>query len=455
MSSFITSALALIVTLGLLIAFHEFGHYWTARRLGVKVLRYCIGFGKPLWVRRYGPDQTEYAIAAFPLGGYVKMLDEREGEVAPEEQHRAFNRQPVWKRFTIVAAGPMFNFIFAILAFWLMYVMGVPGMKPVIGEVVPESAAAVAGFQVDDEIIAVNGEPTPTWNVARITLLDKALDADEVSLQVRGSDGSTQTLRLSVANVTTEVKQKDLLGHLGISPKRPQLPAVLGQLETGGPAKQAGLKSNDRVLRANEQGIADWMALVKFIREHPDQDIQLQVERDGAVQSIVVHTATRDTESGAIGRIGAAPAPAGPLPPELAAEVKYSVFEAVGVAVHKTWQLSVLTLRMIGKMITGEVSVENLSGPITIATYAGYTASVGLGAFLYFLAVVSISLGVLNLLPVPLLDGGHLMYYLVEMVKGSPLSDALQLQLQRVGIAFLVMLMTLALYNDVMRLFGG
>jgi regulator of sigma E protease len=455
MSTFITSALALIVTLGLLIAFHEFGHYWTARRLGVKVLRFSIGFGKPLWLRRAGADQTEYVIAAFPLGGYVKMLDEREGEVAEEEKHRAFNRQSVRSRFAIVAAGPIFNFIFAVLAFWLMYLIGVPGMTPIIGEVAPNSTAAVAGFHPGDKIISVNGNATPTWSVARINLLDAALDADAVTFQVRDADGVSRTLVLSVADISAEIKQKELLSHLGITPYRPVLPAVIGQLEPAGPAEQAGLKSGDRVLRAGGEALSDWMSLVNYVRQHPDQTIEFEIERNGSTQIISINTGSKKAETKTIGHIGAAPAAPGPLPAELSAREEYSLLPALWHSLTKTWQMSSLTLRMIGKMIIGEVSVKNLSGPITIATYAGYTASVGLGAFLYFLAIVSISLGVLNLLPVPLLDGGHLMYYLIEMVKGSPLSDAVQVQMQRLGIAFLLMLMTLALYNDVMRLFAG
>jgi regulator of sigma E protease len=454
MSTFLTSTLALIVTLGLLIAFHEFGHFWTARRLGVKVLRYSIGFGKPLWLRRYGPDQTEYVIAIFPLGGYVKMLDEREAEVVPEEQHRAFNRQPVWSRFAIVAAGPLFNFLFAIFAFWLMYLIGVVGVKPLIGEVKPDSVAAMAGFQSGDEILAINGELTPTWSVARITLLDYALDADTLTIQVRGKSGEAHDLQLPIADISAEVKQKNLIDYIGILPLRQVLPAVVGELESDGPAARAGLQAGDRILHANGEPITDWMAFVEFVRGHPGQQIQLEIDRSGSIREITVTTATRQTDGGEIGRIGAAPAPAGPPPVELMARVEYPFFEALGVATVKTWQMSALTLRMIGKMIVGEVSLDNLSGPITIATYAGYTASVGIAAFLYFLAIISISLGVLNLLPVPLLDGGHLMYYLVEMIKGSPVSDAVQLQLQRVGIAFLVMLMTLAFYNDLMRLFS-
>lgn len=454
MSAFLSSALALIVTLGLLIAFHEFGHYWTARKLGVKVLRFSVGFGKPLWSRKFGPDQTEYVLAIFPLGGYVKMLDEREGEVAEEELHRTFNRQSVWRRFAIVAAGPIFNFIFAIFAFWLMYLIGVAGLAPIVGEVAPESTAAVAGFKTGDRILEINGRKTPTWSVARINLLDSSLDTDELTFLVRGEDGATQRLQLSVAGVPSEIKQKQLLKHLGVSPFRPVLPAVLGQLSANGPAELAGLKSGDHILAVNDQAISDWMAVVKFVRAHPDEAIQFKIERDGAAQTITVTTAIKITDAGPIGRIGAAPASPGPLAPELLAREEYPVFESLMVATAKTWQLSVLTLRMIGKMISGEVSVKNLSGPITIATYAGQTASIGITAFLYFLAIVSISLGVLNLLPVPMLDGGHLMYYLVEMVKGSPVSDAVQLKMQHVGIALLLMLMSLALYNDVMRLLG-
>lgn len=242
MSAFLTSTFALLLTLGLLIAFHEFGHYWTARKLGVKVLRFSVGFGKPLWMRKSGPDQTEYVLAAFPLGGYVKMLDEREGEVAEEEQHRAFNRKSVWRRFAIVAAGPIFNFIFAILAFWLMYLIGVSGVAPIVGEVTPQSAAAVAGFKTGDRIVEINGLKTPTWSVARFNLLDVSLNTDEVNFQVQGESGQMHTLQISVAGISSEIKQKKLLTHLGIAPLRPVLPAVLGQLSPDGPAELAGLK---------------------------------------------------------------------------------------------------------------------------------------------------------------------------------------------------------------------
>lgn len=454
MSSFLTSTLALIVTLGLLIAFHEFGHYWTARRLGVKVLRYSIGFGKPLWKIRRGPDQTEYVLAAFPIGGYVKMLDEREGEVAEEEKHRAFNRQSVWKRFGIVVAGPLFNLIFAVLAFWLMYLIGVPGAKPVIGEVEPQSVAAIAGIQAGDEIISIEGTKTPTWDVARLNLLDYSLDSENVSLTVRGENGATHSVVLPVKNITAEKKQQNLLKYLGVTPYQPELPAVLGKLVPGGAAEKSGLQPNDRILRLDNKLIADWIELVEYIRNHPAKTIKFEIERKGKIKTLSVTTETHQLDDKEIGRIGAAPAATGNLPSSYMSEVKYPFFKALTVSIVKTWKMSALTLKMIGKMIVGQVSVENLSGPITIATYAGYSASIGFTAFLYFLAVVSISLGVLNLLPVPMLDGGHLMYYVVEIIRGRPLSDNVQSQMQRIGIVFLVLIMTLALYNDISRILG-
>ena len=455
MSSVLTSAAALIVTLGVLIAFHEFGHYWVARRMGVKVLRFSIGFGKPIWMRRGGKDQTEYAIAAIPLGGYVKMLDEREGEVAEEELPRAFNRQPVGKRIAIVAAGPIFNFIFAILAYFVMYSAGVPGLKPLIGEVEPASAAYSAGFHSGDEIVLVDGQKTPTWSAARLSLLEASLDQATVAVEVQDKEHNRRVLQLALSGLTAQQKESDIVQHLGIQSFRPAIPPIIGQLEKGGAAERDGLLAGDRITSVDGKSIKDWNDWVEVIRKHPEQTLKTEVERKGVMQVISLTPARVKTDDGEIGRIGAAPEiPKASPSDDYLTVVKYGPVGALTVAVAKTWQMSMITLRMIGKMIVGEVSVKNLSGPITIATYAGVSASLGLTAFLSFLAVVSISLGVLNLLPIPLLDGGHLLYYVVELVRGNPLSDAVQARMQQVGIVLLGMLMVIAIYNDIYRLLG-
>lgn len=454
MSSFITSTAALLVTLGVLIAFHEFGHYWVARRMGVKVLRFSIGFGKPIWMRRKGKDQTEYAIAAIPLGGYVKMLDEREGDVAEEELPRAFNRQPVGKRIAIVAAGPLFNFIFAILAYFIMYSAGVPGLKPLVGEIEPNTAAYSAGFRAGDEIVAVAGQKTPTWSAARLSLLEQSLEQTSVAIEVQDKEHQRRVLHLDLSGVSSDQKQTDIVQHVGIKIYRPPIPPVIGQLEEGGAAKRDGLLVGDRVESADGKAIKDWNDWVEVIRKHPEQKLKIEVERNGVVQVIQLTPARKKTDDGVIGFIGAAPEIPKSAPEDYLTEVKYGPVEALTVSIAKTWQMSIITLRMIGKMIVGEVSVKNLSGPITIATYAGVSASLGLTAFLSFLAVVSISLGVLNLLPIPLLDGGHLLYYVVELVRGNPLSEAMQVRLQQVGMVLLGMLMIIAIYNDIFRLLG-
>lgn len=451
MSSFLTSISAFIFAIAVLIAFHEFGHYWVARRCGVKVLRYSIGFGKPLWLRRYGQDQIEYVIAAIPLGGYVKMLDEREGEVPGHELHRAFNRQPVSKRIAIVAAGPLFNFIFAIFAYSFMYVVGVPGIKPMIGEVKEQSIAYNAGIQANDEIYSVEGELTPTWGAARMAMLQAALEKNTISMVMRDN---MRNITLSVSGISTENKQGQLLEELGIGIYRPPIPAVLGKLSADGAAVRDGFQTGDKILSVNGREIKDWEAWVNVVRASPEKRLDVEIERNGVNKVIPLTPGTLETETGVIGRIGALPEPVD-YPKELQTTVQYSAGTALYTAFVKTWQMSVLTLKMIGNMIIGEVSVRNLSGPITIATYAGYTASEGLPTFLSFLAIVSISLGVLNLLPVPLLDGGHLLFYVIEIVKGRALSDEAQLKMQHVGIVMLGLLMILAFYNDIQRLFWG
>jgi regulator of sigma E protease len=455
MDSFVTSVLALVVTLGLLIAFHEFGHFWVARRMGVKVLRFSIGFGKPLLKRRAGADQTEYVLAAIPLGGYVKMLDEREGEVPENEVHRAFNRQPVKKRIAIVVAGPLFNFIFAIIAYFFMYLAGVPGVKPLVGDVEQATPAAYAGLREGDEIQRVGDETTPTWNTVRMALLEQSLDQDRLALSVKDNSGATRTVELNLQGMTMEEKQKDLLKEIGVSPYRPAYPAVIGKLTPGAPAERDGLKPGDRILSVNGKEISLWEHWVDVIRDNPGKNLRVEIEREGRVEVVMLTPREEQTEEGVIGRIGATPQVSEALLEKLRAEVSYPPLQAVGAAVGETWRMSFLTLRMLGKMLVGEVSVKNLSGPITIATYAGYTASIGLTTFLSFLAIVSISLGVLNLLPIPILDGGHLVLYVIEGIKGKALSEQVQLRLQHIGIVILGLLMMLAFYNDIRRLFGG
>lgn len=455
----LSSIFFFIVALGVLITIHEFGHYWVARKMGVKVLRFSIGFGKPLWTRRGKVDDTEYVIAAIPLGGYVKMLDEREGAVASHELGRAFNRQPLLSRFAIVFAGPLFNFLLAIFAYWAIFIIGVSGLKPVIAIVAPSSIAQKSGFQAGDEILSVNDKTTPTWEAIVFAMLDKALDQQAVAVKVRDAGQIEMTRTLHLTTITgSDLDQGNLLESVGIIPSRPTLAPVLGQLERGGAAEQAGLQVGDKIIAADAQPMHDWDAWVEYVRPRAGRVIHVEVERVAGNQRArhvfelrPVSVATKD---GTIGRIGAGVKLPDELPEELRSVLRYSPGEAIIQAVVKTWDMSVLTLRMLYKMITGMLSVTNLSGPISIAQYAGYSASAGFVSFLGFLAIVSISLGVLNLLPIPMLDGGHLMYYLIEAVKGSPVSDETQMLGQRVGIALLGTLMIFAFYNDFARLFG-
>jgi len=457
MGTFLFSAASFIVALGILITVHEFGHYWVARRAGVKVLRFSVGFGRPLWKRVAGADQTEYVIAAIPLGGYVKMLDEREGNVSEQDLPRAFNRQPLSKRFAIVAAGPIFNFIFAIAAYWLMFMIGVPGIKPIIGQVADTSIAQQAGLKTGDQIITIDGDDAPTWSVARIKLIAKSLDESVVELQVLDQDQRSRIVNLDLTTITPDIKDGQILVALGIAPPRPNIPAVIGRLIDNGRALDAGLQAGDKVLFANKQPIEHWSHWVDYVRARPEQVIEIEVDRGGVVINLTLTPARVVTKEGEeIGRIGAAPViPESLIPDHLRAFVQYSVFDSFVASCERTWDMSALTLRMIGKMLSGSVSLDNLSGPITIAKYAGYTASAGLVSFLAFLAIVSISLGVLNLLPIPLLDGGHLMFYIIELIKGSPLAENIEAVFQRVGILFLGLLMSIAIFNDFSRLFSN
>lgn len=468
MNTVLASLFFFIVALGILITIHEFGHYWVARKMGVKVLRFSIGFGKPLWTHYGKVDNTEYVIAAIPLGGYVKMLDEREAPVAAHELHRAFNRQSLRSRFAIVFAGPLFNFLLAILVYWAIFIIGITGLKPVVGVVTPDSIAHGSGLQEGDIIVEVNGKITPTWEAVVLAILDRALEQQAVTIKVRPGNQLNQPDVIRNLNLTTitgsDLDQGNLLESIGITPLRPKLPAVVGQLEEGGPAQQAGLQVGDRIIAVDGQPVTDWDAWVAYVRPRANQVIRVEIERSRVTdaetrgslerQVLQVRPAPVATKDGTIGRIGVGVKVPDVLPTELQSILRYSPTEAIIPAIMKTWDMSVLTLRMLYKMITGMLSTTNLSGPISIAQYAGSSADAGFVAFLGFLAIVSISLGVLNLLPIPLLDGGHLMYYLIEAVKGSPVSESAQILGQRVGIALLGTLMIFAFYNDLTRLFG-
>ena len=452
MTDLLYSVGAFVVALGVLIAVHEFGHFWVARRLGVKVLRFSIGFGKPLWSRRVGEDRMELAIGAFPLGGYVKMLDETEGEVSPQELHRAFNRQKTWKRMAIVVAGPLFNFLFAILAYWAVYMIGVDGIKPVVGKVTENSIAQHAGFRAGDLILSIDGKEVQSWDQRRLYLFQRALDRARVNVEVRDAQGNVETRLLDLSSLPVQEVNASLLergiGLIGFFPE--PLP-VIGAMEPG-PAASAGMKIGDRLVEINGEPVPSWEQLVEVISKSPGKKVNVTVEREGARHDFKVTPDAVEQGGQTIGRINIRPRFTD-IPEAMRVKVRFGVAEALTEGARSTWSMSVLTLEMLYRMLKLEVSARNISGPITIAQYAGYSAKVGVEQFVLFLAVISISLGVLNLLPIPVLDGGHLMYYIIESIKGSPLSERTMILGQQVGVALLGGLMMLAFYNDLTRIF--
>ncbi len=454
MSSFPGMLLAFVFAISVLVSVHEFGHFWVARKLGVKVLRFSIGFGKPLWRRRFGEDNTEFVVAALPLGGYVKMLDEREAPVEDHERSRAFNHKPLWIRSAVILAGPAFNFLFAIVAFWLMFISGVPGMKPVLGEIEPDSIAAQAGFHENDEILAIDGEPTRTWDDASMLLLDAALSRHRSDVKVRSEGDRLQEHVIDFSQAPDALAKGGLLKNLGFSLWRPRVPAIIDRVLPGKPAEQAGLLPGDKVVAVDGKPVAFWREWVRYVRAHPGQTMTIRVLRQGKPVELEMTPEAVEEGGETVGKIGAAVQPPENPGNDLRVTVRYSAADAVGRAFARTWSTSALTVRTLWGMLAGRASVENISGPLSIAQYAGYSASAGLASFLKFLAIVSVSLGVLNLLPVPILDGGHLLYNIIEWVQGRPLSEYAQQIGQQLGIGLLLLLMSIAFYNDLSRLFG-
>ena len=456
MTSALITILSFLVTIGVLVVIHELGHYAAARIVGVKILRFSVGFGRPLWVRRRGPDQTEWAIASIPLGGYVKMLDEREGDVPAAERSRAFNRQAVGARIFIVLAGPVANFALAFLIYWVLFIAGLPGVKPVVGDAPRGSPAAVAGLANGETIRAIDEEPVHTWTDVRWLLLKEAVKRQAVDLEVESIGGSRSTRRLEMSAITKDDLDRDFLGKLGLRPFRPAVPAVMGRVLPGSAAERAGISQGDRVVAIDGAAVRTWFDFTAIVSKSPGRTLELEVERQGRRYPL---RATPEPVGEGEGRIGRLGVEAGPqLRQEyerMTTTVRYGPVAAVGHAAHKVYDLSIFSIKMLGRMVVGDVSWKNLSGPITIADYAGQSAQLGWITFLGFLALVSVSLGVLNLLPIPLLDGGHLVYYFAEIMKGSPVSEKTMEIGQRLGMALLLGLTFFAFYNDINRLFTG
>jgi len=438
-----------VIAIGVLVSIHEFGHFWVARKVGVKVLRFSVGFGPVLWSIRNKPDDTEYVLSAIPLGGYVKMVDEREGAVSPEDLPFAFNRKPLLARAAVVAAGPLFNLLLAVLMFWAVLVIGETGIKPILGAVEKNTLAASAGFAEGDLILSVNGKNTPTWTEAIGAVVTAALDGDQaVAVKVKSLDEQESIKTIAVAASDLE-NPESLYERLGFKPWTPKLKPVIDRILPDSAALAAGLKPGDLLISADDVVIDDWTQWVEMVKSRPDTAIKLAVEREGVALSLVITPRRVENE----GKIGAAVR----IPEELkkAVTVEYSLspLEAVPVALTTTWNYSVATLKMMGKMLVGKASVKNLSGPVSIAQIAGQSATMGLVPFIKFLGLVSVSLGVLNFLPIPVLDGGHLLFFAIEGIKGSPVSEKIQVFFQQIGIAVLMSLMALAMVLDVQRFF--
>jgi regulator of sigma E protease len=450
MGSALINLLSFIVAISLLVAIHEFGHYIVGRWAGMKVLRFSVGFGKPIWLRRAGKDNTEYCIASIPLGGYVRFLDSREGPVTPEEEGRAFNHRPIPHRIAVLVAGPLFNFLFAIVAYWALFMPGVMVLKPAIGNVETDSYAADAGLQFGDKIVAVDGKAVSDWESTLLAILDSMVATGRVPLSLEDEQGGQRLAVLNVGADATRLTEPGMLFEgLGFDVWQP--PAVIGSLTPGLPAEGAGLEVGDRITTIDGEPVTSWSDLLTIVQPRPGKAVEVAYMRNGypgTLELTLGEEVEGEERRGLIG-IGIAN-----TWEDYYALRKYSPLESFSAAVEKTWSSTLFTVRMLARMVTGDVSIKNISGPINIAQFAGQSAERGLSYFLGFLAIISISLGVLNLLPIPVLDGGQIVYQLVELLKGSPLTERAQILGQQIGILALLLLMSFAFYNDIARILG-
>jgi len=439
-----------VVAIGVLITVHEYGHFWVARRVGVKVLKFSVGFGPALLSWR-GRDGVQYVVAALPLGGYVKMAGEvpgEESELGPDEAHKAYNRQPVPQRMAVAAAGPVMNFLFAAVAFVAVYLIGVQGLSPQVGYVAADTPAAAAGLRLGDRVTAVDGAPVQSWNEVRVALMGAAMDREVVPVTVTDG-GAERRVRLDVSQVGgADLQSGFLYRNVGLAPYQP---VTVAQVEEGSPAAEAGLRAGDRILRLQGQPLGSWVRFLDVVRAHAGEPLAVTVEGDAGSRELTVTPDSVTGEDGqTIGRIGMRPAP---IPDDLRVTVRYGPLGALAEGLTKTGEMLWLTVEMLGRMVTGSVSSDNLGGPIAIAQFAGQSAEAGLVPFLWFLGMISLSLGFLNLLPIPVLDGGHLLFQAIEGIRGRPLADETMMRWQQAGIALLLAVMAFAFYNDIQRLF--
>lgn len=451
--------LAFILTLGILVTVHEYGHFQVARWCGVKVLKFSVGFGKPIWSKKIGSDQTEFIIAAIPLGGYVKMLGEEQlssaENTAGQDMSRAFSQQSVIKRMAIVLAGPFANLLLAVILYWALFMTGTVGIKPFIGNVLENTPAAVSQIRSGEMIQKVNGKDVATWQDVRWILLNESLKNGSVEIQAIDNHQQIHLYQIATTGLNDDNTDVDILQKLGLTVYQPKVPARIGQIVENSPADSAGLEVGDLVVAINDKEIGDWEALVQEVRLHPAEKLEMVIQRDSKEYRLSIIPEAAKENGEAVGRIGAGFKAEQAQLDQYFVTQHFTIMEALAKSVEKTWETSIFSLKMLGNMLIGNVSWKGISGPVTIASYAGQSANMGMKVFIGFLALVSISIGVLNLLPIPILDGGHFMYYMVEFFTGKPVSEAVINVGQRVGFFILGWMMVLALYNDMNRLITG